>query len=302
MMGRNTLRVLTAILALATVLLLPHDTSYAQTPSQTITVSPAITELTVDPGKSVTKSIDVLNTGDEPFDVTLSSAPYYVTGTNYDPHFTQLSDTAETSKWVSLAVTSSTVENAKTLKVSFTVSVPARTAPGGYYAVIFAETARGSGSGGIVPHNRVGHLLYITVNGAVKKSGSATANTLPSFSFSKVVPIGIQVTNDGGIHFRTTATFSVTDFTGKEVYQEAFERIILPGTIRDISSDWTSTPPIGIYTVHREAVVADELITLDNKTVIIVSPWFLLFVIIFIGSTVGFFMLRAKQRKQKKKK
>ena len=141
--------------------------------------------------------------------------------------------------------------------------------------------------------------MYITVNGAVKKSGYVKADPIPLLSFSQVIPLGLQVANDGGIHFQTTASFSVTDLTGKEVFKANFDRLILPSTVRDISTNWSSQLPVGIYKVHRQATAADKTTVLDTQTIVVVSPWFFLGIILVIGSVIAFFIIRSNQRKRK---
>lgn len=293
-------KIVLTILGLAGLLVIPSGVTHAQTPSQAISLSPATTQVAIDPGKSDSDKVEVINTGDGSFSVTMSTAPYYVTGENYDPHFTQLPGTVDASKWIHLQTTTAPLESHKILSVPYTISVPANTAPGGYYAVIFAETSQENvTSGGVVPHNRVGNIIYITVNGEVKKSGYVKADPLPSFSFSQTIPLGVQVANDGGVHFQTTASFSVTDITGKEVFKANFDRLILPSTVRDISTNWSSQLPVGIYKVHRQAIAADQTTVLATQTIVIVSPWFLLGAILIIGAIIAFFILRSNQRKRK---
>ncbi len=299
-MQRRSIRVLAAFFGVIVFLLSSYSVAHAQSESQVITASPASVELSVDPGGSVSRHIDILNAGDDTFTVKLSTAPYYVTGLSYDPRFTQLPGTLNASEWIILDATSEELESNKKVRVEYTVAVPENTPPGGYYAVIFAETAQENISGGgVVPRKRVGSLVYITVNGEVKKSGSLTGGALPSFSFAKTIPLMVRVANDGGIHFTSAITFLVTNAAGKEVYKDDLERIILPSTEREIASNWAVTSPVGIYTVHREVIVADELVKLDDQKIIVISPWFLFFLIAFISSTATLIVLRAKQRKRK---
>lgn len=300
MIQKRSPKIVLTILGLLSLFVVPYAPTFAQTPSQAISLSPATTQVAIDPGKSASDKVEVINTGDDSFNVSFSTAPYYVTGENYDPHFTQLPGTVDASKWISLQTSSAPLESHKILSLPYTISIPANTAPGGYYAVIFAETSQQNvTTGGVVPHNRVGNIVYITVNGDVKKSGYVKADPLPKFTFSQTVPLGLQVANDGGIHFQTTASFSVTDITGKEVYKASFDRLILPSTVRDISTNWSSQLPVGIYKVHRQAIAADKTTVLDTQTIVIVSPWFLLGSILILGSIIAFFIIRAQQRKRK---
>ena len=301
-MVRTRLRALIALLVIASFAIIPFGSASAQSASQAITISPASTRLSINPGASTTETFEIINGATDGYTVDLSVAPYRVVGETYSPEFTQIPGTVDASQWVTLQQTTGFLDGYKVLSTSYTVSVPANTPPGGYYAVIFAQTSqeRVNGASGVIPHNRVGNILYITVNGDVKQSGSVTGNTIPLFQFSPSVPLNVKVANDGGVHFETKATFRITDITGKEVYKNEQERIVLPSTIRDISTSWVSTPPIGIYTVERSATAAGKTVTLDSKKVIVASPWFLICVTIFIGSIITLFVLRVRQRKKEK--
>lgn len=294
-------KIVLTVLGLFALLFVPVTAVHAQTPSQAISLSPATTQVSIDPGKSSSQKVEVINTGDDSFNVTFSAAPYYVTGQNYDPHFTQLPGTVDASKWITIPTDKALLNSHKVLTENYTIKVPANTAPGGYYAVIFAETSQSNiTSGGVVPHNRVGNIVYITVNGDVKTSGYVKGSSLPGFTFSPTVPLDIQVANDGGVHFQTTASFSVTDITGKEVYNAHFDRLILPSTVRNITTTWTAQMPVGIYTVHRQATVADKLTKLPDQTIVVINPWFLIGIILVVLAIVMFFVLRSKQRKSKR--
>lgn len=301
-MVRNSLRVLSVILVIAAFAIVPSSIASAQSASQAITISPASTRLSIDPGVSTTESFEIINGGADGYNVDLSTTPYRVVGELYSPEFTQLPGTVDASEWVTLQHSSEFLDGYKVLSTSYTVTVPANTAPGGYYAVIFAQTSQEQGDevSGVIPHNRVGNILYITVNGDVKTSGSVTGDALPFLSFSPTVPLSIKVANDGGVHFETKVTFRVTDITGKEIYQSEQERIVLPSTVRNISTDWESGLPFGIYTVERQATAAGETIQLDSQKIVIISPWFLICVVIFIVSVITLFVLRVRQRKKEK--
>lgn len=280
----------------------PSSVHAENTSSQAITLSPASTEVAIDPGNNVSKSVDIINSGSDAFDVTLSSSPYYVTGENYDPHFTQLPGTVDASEWVHLALTHSTVDAYKVLTITYTITVPKNTAPGGYYAVVFAETSTHDAKTGVVSHNRVGNILYITVNGSIKNGGSLTGNSLPPVSFAGSIPISTKISNSGGTHFITKATYSVTDLSGKEVFNASTERYILPQTEREISSSWSPGTVLGLFTVHRSATVAGTLKTLPDEKILIINPWIIAAFAFLIGIIIAILLQRSRRRRHTEEK
>jgi len=270
--------------------------------NKAITLSPASTEIAVDPGATTTKSMDIINSGSDAFGVEISSSPYYVSGLDYDPHFTQLPGTVDASAWVHLSNTKANVAGNGTLSVPYTVTVPQGTPPGGYYAVLFAETSSDESKNGVVSHNRVGDILYITVNGTIKSGGKITGSSLPKIGFIGSIPITTKISNTGGVHFVTKAVYTITDMTGKQVYSATTERYVLPQTERQITSSWTPQALFGIFTIHRSATIAGNQQTLPDEKIIIINPWVFVIVAFLLGVLIGVPYQRARQRRRSNKK
>src|SRR5690606_12411943 len=114
--------------------------------------------------------------------------------------------TVDASKWITLEQTTKSLSAQSSFLTNYTVTIPKDTAPGGYYAVIFAQTSREpSAQGGVTSLNRVGNIIYITVDGEVTINGDVTGSDVPGFTFNSYIPIGMKVSNTGGVHFETTA-------------------------------------------------------------------------------------------------
>lgn len=291
-------RLIAAFIIGAGIVLLHHTSVFAQsTNQQSITVSPASTELSVDPGKTVEKSLDVINSGADTFSVKVYASPYHVVGENYDPAFTQLPGTIDASAWVKLYPTKKTVDGYKLLTVPYTITVPAGTAPGGYYAVIFAETSTDTSASGVLSRNRVGDILYITVNGTVTTSGQVTPDPLPLFTFGGPVSIGTKVSNSGGVHFKTTSVYSVTDITGKTVFTSRQEKYVLPQTVRQVAVSWTPSSLFNIYTIHRSASVGDMNKQLPDQKITVISPVILIGAVVIIGIAIGILFGAIRRRR-----
>ena len=281
---RTHLLSISALVALMSGLVISQNVS-AAAGGQSITMTPPSTQLTIDPGSSSTSSFKVINNGNDSYAVNTSVSPYSVTGEAYDPGFTQLPGTTDVASWVHVSATHTTAQAHKTLEIPYTVTVPAATAPGGYYAVIFAETAPldPSAASGVIPHNRVGDILYITVSGPVTNSGTTTVTPLSHIQVGNQIPMEILVANTGGVHFLSTAVFGVQGSDGKEVYKGTFDRYVLPNTKRLISTSWTPSAPIGFYKVTATATVAGKPTSITTQQIVYIAPWLLDIVAIAIG-------------------
>jgi hypothetical protein len=301
---KNTFQLACAtIVAVALVFLGTTIPAHAQAnTSQNVTVSPATTLISLKAGQTVEKTLQILNSGGDAYSVTTEPFPYSVKGLEYSPQFTQVPGTTETTSWIKILSPPATITPQKSTTIAYTVTVPVGTAPGGYYAVLFAETqpiSQTPGTG-IVPRNRVGNILYITVEGPVEMSGTVTADHIGGFRYQPNIPVGFKVSNTGGVHFQTTAKISIKSITGKELHNASVDRYVLPQTQREISVDWAPPAPVGIYTVSRSAIVAGTNRTLPDERIIYIQPWVIIFAGILIISIILFFATQASGRRKAK--
>lgn len=287
------------------VLILTGPMAHAEAPQRLINVTPASTTISVDPGGSEKGTMLVTNLGTTSFSVTIYSNPYYVKGLDYSPTFTQLPGKVDASKWVHFASpTAGTISPQQQLAADYTVDPPAGTAPGGYYVVIFAETdtshTTGGSTSGITAHNRVGDILYITVNGDVKSAGTAIALDLPKVIVSTPVNIAVVVSNLGGIHFQTTVETTIKDMFGRPDFTDSKTAYILPQTQRQISTSWSPQTLIGIYQISQTATLPGDAQQLTTQWVIITKPWVIITLIAIIIVIVISALLRIKQASRKR--
>ncbi len=279
----SSIRLLAILIPLA-ALSIPAGAAAAQ--EKSITLSPANTAISVDPGGSSANSMSVLNNGKSSYTVNISTSPFHVNGVDYDPRFSQLPGTTDASKWIKLSTTKAVVNPGQTVPVQYTVNVPKGTQPGGYYAVVFAATQPTTKGKGVQSSNRVGNILYITVKGNVQKSGGVASVSLPGFTTSSKLPISIDVKNTGGVHFVTDANITVKNIYGKQAFNGKYQRYVLPQTVRRITAQWT-TPAFGIYHVSRNATVFGQTKSVPDQTVVVMHPW----VLIVLGALVVFIVL-----------
>ena len=276
----------------------------APSSSQNITLSPSSTDLVIAPGDTIRRNFKVINSGSDSFKADISVTPYHVEGENYDPKFTQLAGTVSPLSWVTVNSAKVTLKPGDSADIDYSVTVPKNASPGGYYLVLFAETNPvKKTSGGVVPHNRVGNILYITVKGAVKNSGTLKPADLKHIAIQSVLPIGVKVGNTGGVHFVSTTTIDVKNITGKKVYHASLERYVLPQTERLVTADWQPSSPVGLYTVSRSATVAGVKKTLPDQWVLHVQPWFFtLFIALIVLIVIYGFTRRIRSSKKLRRK
>lgn len=300
MMIRRFLRPASAVALSLMGALVIVPATFAAAP-QNITMSPSSSLVSVKAGETTTKSFTIVNSGDSEFAVAASVSPYHVEGVNYDPQFSQLPGTVDAAAWVTLKQTKFTLAPHAVNEVSYSVHAPAGTPPGGYYAVVFAQTdtTPDAGTQGVVLHNRVGNILYITVEGPVHDSGKIEDVHLPSIIIGTAVTIGTKVSNTGGIHFLSTFKTQVTSFTGHKAFVSTIDRYVLPQTTREVPTTWMPSSIIGYYKVSRSATVAGTEKSLPDTWIVVIKPPFFPIVGFGVLTIIGLFFTLRHNRHQR---
>lgn len=269
--------------------------------SRHIVMTPATSEISVAPGETTKGHLTVVNQGGDAFGVELSVHPYNVSGADYNPIF-KLSDdkTIDPAKWVSLSSRGADrIEPTKLLDVNYSISVPSGIAPGGYYVVIFAETipVDNSQSAGVSSRNRVGQIVYITVEGDAKQFGSVKMPNVPAFHIGTDYQIQYLVKNEGDVHFVSKTKVEISDMFGKKVFSQHQDRYILPKTERQIEFDIKKLSPINFYTIKRSATLPNGKTQSDTSKMLVVSPIALTVMVIGLIVIIGLAVVKSKKRR-----
>lgn len=293
----------TVLCGLSLLFIFTSSASASSIAPQDIEIAPSSVELSAPPGGTAQGSITVINGGSSSFNVSLYADPYYVTGINYNPTFMLLPGKTDASKWVQISgpTSASIAPNDQSDTVNYSLHVPVGTAPGGYYAVLFAET-QPSNSGGVSSHSRVGDILYITVQGPVTQSGHLLAVKMPKIVFGSSLPLTTEVSDTGGLHFITTANFDLINaITKHPVFSASLPRYVLPQTIRKISTNVVHTPLIGLYKIEVNASILGKTQSLPNQWVLIIHPVALVFIPILVILIIIYVKLPKSGSKRKYK-
>ncbi|NCU37661.1 hypothetical protein EOL96_01180 [Candidatus Saccharibacteria bacterium] len=239
-----------------------------------VTLSPAMASVTVDPGRSATKTLTIVNQGKESLGVSFSVSPYGVNGIEYEPNFTKSIGSAPVEEWIRIEQAApSELLPSKPYTVTYTVSVPTDTEPGGYYAALFVTTySMIEQPGTIQSKGRVGELLYITVNGPVKTAVELVDSHLPGLLWRGEQVLPFEIRNTGGIHVMADANVVVKDIFGRVIHQESLQRYVLPQTTRSIVSRWDTDTQFGIYRVERHVSMLGKDHSLPTAWVLVIGP------------------------------
>lgn len=270
-----------------------------------ITMSPAVTRPKLDAAQTISKDLTIFNDGNQAYTFLVSAAPFSVKDEQYNPDYVTVNKNTKAYQWVQFSKTSFELKPGKSVKVPYTITVPADAAPGGHYAVLFAETQPPVGSGNSVTRKkRVGSLLYMTVNGDIKMSGKVDSWTTKFWQNKAPITSDLRIENTGNTHFQTDLSVSYSDIFGNKKFTLNQQALILPGTIRKLPIDWQNPPTFGIFKTSGEVKILGHTEQLPQKYIVYVPNWILyvalaLIVIAIAGVTIK--KVKKSKRNGKKK-
>jgi len=290
-------RLWTGLLAALSIGIIFSANARAADPIESMTISPVDGRHTIAAGSSAEGTLTVLNDGETAYDFVVYSSPYGVTDTQYTPDFATEQSNADAYKWVQFPQTKWHIESRQTIEVPFTIAVPAGSAPGGHYGIIFAEVQPSSGDGGSVARKkRVGSILYVTVDGQTSLVGETKSIKIDWLQHQSPLRATMTVGNTGNTDFIATQTMTVADVFGRTIHQQSKEVTVLPDRPRDSSLEWSGAPWLGLYRVTVTSAVLDKT-TKDSSFVLIAPVWFLVLVVVACGAGVIYAIRGRKTRR-----
>ena len=236
-----------------------------------ITISPAVVDKEIEAGKSHDDKITVLNRGTVNFDYKVYASGFTVDGEDYNPTY-QGTENADASKWFSFSgETNGTLKSGDMKEIPVSINVPAGTAGGSYYAVVFAETVPDQAqSTGVSTQKRVGTVFYITVPGEVSRKGDVATWDVKSLQKEPLTAL-LRLSNDGSVYYRADVKVSVTDIFGKEKFKYSADPAVVPGKTRRTQIEWKDGASFGLFKVGGEVKINGETKKLATKYVLVAS-------------------------------
>lgn len=218
-------------------------------PVSALTVSPAIEELVISPGQTETGTIKITaNEEDTQSTYYLSSQNFEPRGESGVPYFTTTDEGL--ASWIKIQSEVNIGASGQTAEIPYTISIPADTAPGGYFASIFLGTQPPvsdsplDGNTQVSIGGKVGILVLLRVAGDIdKKGGIIEFGSESGSKFFKNSPINFmyRFNNDGGDRVSPTGTITVNNLFGFEVDTlkvNEQKSNVLPGSIRKFNYLW----------------------------------------------------------------
>lgn len=297
----------TAFFAATSLFTLPTAAEENKKEGTEITMMPTRHNVSLEPGQTYKGEFTIINTGSTAFDYHISAVPYNVVGDDYKQVFDNPTDSTKISEWITFDRTSGTLEphdgsdqdpDSRQV-IKYTINVPEDAPGGGQYAAIAAEVDNNE-EGMFQTVSRVAAVVYADVAGDTRREGSILENKVGGFYFNPPISATSLVENTGNVHADATYTFKVFPlFSSEEVYtneEDPVVRTILPNTRRFNTQSWDGAPMLGIFNVEQTVEFLGK--TSVQKSLVIICPLWLIFIIIFLILVIVFWLVsRARTRK-----
>ena len=218
----------------------------AQEQQAGLSISPALIEETLDPGKEVEYSVTVKN-------LNSSEQKYYIStkdivdvqdgGTPVFADANAEKTGMELADWVTLGVTEITLPGGMSERVNFKLAIPGDATPGSHFGsvIISVDPPEMESSGAAVGY-KVANIISIRVAGdAVEAANIRQFSTKRFFSGSKNIDFGVRIENTGNVLVRPVGPIEVYNMLGKKVDTFIFNEnrnAVFPKKVREYTFNW----------------------------------------------------------------
>lgn len=276
---------LTATLIVPQATYAADTTQSPPTPDESITLSPVSSRFAIDAGTQRSGELTVVNDGKADYNFIVYARPYWITDAAYNPTFTKASQQSDAYQWVRLSQAKFFAKAGATVKVPYTVDVPANAAPGGHYGVIFAETQPVSAAeqgNSVERKKRVGMIIYASVNGQTINKGKILGNAAQFWQTQPPMRATASARNDGNVDFVNNVTYAVKDMFGNSKYTMNRDYPVLPHTTRVVTLEWPDSPWFGLFKVEVQQKFLDTQLTTSHYVLMMPRLLPVLFIVLLV--------------------
>ncbi len=268
-------------------------------------------EVTLNPGDSQIKVLNVLNRTDKKLDFKIEIEDF--SGSN-NPNETVILKGEEKGPYslkdyLIPEVMEFSLESRQKMILPVTINIPEDAEPGGLYgSVLISSQASTSGGMGSAVVSRLGALFFVNINGEVFKEGELT-------SFEKIdseigqTSFELFFANTGNVHLSPYGSIKIFNLVGTQIDEvEIPAYFAMPDSLRYRKVEWDKGKLFGRYkavaSINRSydnKVDEMELVfwVLSQKLVLIILGGILLLILIIIWVTKTFDFNIVKQPQEK---
>lgn len=255
-----------------------------QPPNRGLFISPLRQFVTTDPGQPKSGQLTVANITDKPISVTLSVGEFSVTDYTYDYQFNSVKE-----DWITLSNPQVELKPFQSKSITYNLAVPKGASPGGRYFTIFATTVLRNES--VDSTVRVASVLFVTVDGKLKKTSEIRKGSLPAVSFGGNIDFSLDLVATGNTYFFVYANGKLNGLSTKPAQQEA-AHILVPGAARTVKGVILAPLLPGVYQATYGYKTDSGTSESRSKYIIYAPVWFLAIMAIGLWYGVRLLILR----------
>jgi hypothetical protein len=245
------------LLSILTILILAMavlpSSVLASSPGTSLTTSPVTLNLDLKPGTQTTKTLSLLNNGNQPLNIKMVLDEFKSNGTTGQPLITQPASNDPTLKWVSFSPSSFVAQPNVWSEVKMTVNLPKDAQLGYYFAVVFSPSIPNTNVGARTNTIKGSNGILVLID--TGSSNEVRNANIANFSISKRVyeylPVNFKVTihNSGNIYIAPIGDIYVSrsvDSTNTDAVLNINSNggNVLPNSNRDFNATWSDGFPV----------------------------------------------------------
>lgn len=289
--------VITLLMAISMLSGLPVS-AQSTIPERRLSISPLRSEFTIPAGTSQTGSLTVYNTGKQALDVQMNTYLFTVTDNDYDYVF---NENSPINQWIRYEPANFSLQPNASKIVTYSINVPVSASIGDKYFSMFASTAPGTSSSPIATTERVGSVAYVTVPGAISRTGKLINLRSPLFTGGNTT-WSATIQNTGSSLFRSHYSMSLQTLWGQELVRKEGSALILSNSVRLVSDDLNMPQWLGIYKVTYSIELGDTPTAVITQPVLYLPLLQTVFLLIVIGIIISWLVGTVRKAKKQKKK
>jgi len=281
----------------------------AQFEGEGLTISPPISEFTIEAGQTVSKTIKLTNPTKNLVEVYPTTMDFKSKGEGGEPAFIQEEDQNtkfSLSKWISFTQSKVALTPEQVVEFTYKISVPQDAEPGGHYGAVFfvsqppkAEPDKTQ----VSVSSMIGSLLLVKVPGDIKEQAKVKefGTDRRLYLFNKVKFL-TRVENTGNIHIKPKGEISIKGLFGEKSTITVNEQKgnVLPESIRKFENEWNkSAILIGPYTAKLGLTYGEEGKQLADEITFWIIPWWFIVAIAVLVLLIIFLLWRRRRKRNR---
>lgn len=276
--------------------------------SASLKVAPTKYEATIEPGQPQDGTIDIVNVGELPLQVTTGVENARMIGEQGSLEFYIGDNPFRLHNFVQVDTTPFQLGPGEGRTVKFRVTIPVGTFPGGYFGAVFFQinsVPSGDGAATIAQSGRVGTLLLFTVAGAVDQRGELRSLQATRPLLGDRTQFVASYANTGsttqkplGVAYQPAGELRLKNMLGITTRRQAVQgETVFPGAQRQLSTELRKPLWFGRYTAELSlSPGAGQPATTRSVSFWAISPLAVGLVGVLMLSVLGIAQRRKRQR------